>query len=143
MLRRSRCVLIFLETTTNSVLHVVECPCALVVRCKCISLYQLQFCSIACVLDYKPLLYKGRGHHYYWYVIINLFFYVLIKIPNEWRTIKSLVHKIRLLHGRRRKERAESFSREKLRHADRRRKVDETSCVTFLLCDPGWYAQRT
>ena len=35
---------------------------------------------------------------------------------NGWRTIKSLVHKIRL-HGRRGKGMAESFSREKLRHA--------------------------
>ena len=25
----------------------------------------------------------------------------------------------------------------------RRKKVDEKSCVTFLLCDPGWYVQRT
>ena len=25
----------------------------------------------------------------------------------------------------------------------RRRKVDEKSCVTFLLCDPGCYVQRT
>ena len=33
---------------------------------------------------------------------------------------------------------AESFLREKLRHTHRRRKVDEDSCVTFLLCDPGW-----
>ena len=39
-----------------------------------------------------------------------------IKMPNGWRTIKSLVHKIRL-HGRRGKGMAESFSREKLRHA--------------------------
>ena len=39
-----------------------------------------------------------------------------IKMPNEWRTIKSLVHKIRP-HGRRGKGMAESFSREKLRHA--------------------------
>ena len=38
------------------------------------------------------------------------------KMPNGWRTIKSLVHKIRL-HGRRGKGMAESFSREKLRHA--------------------------
>ena len=37
-------------------------------------------------------------------------------MPNEWRTIKSLVHKIRL-HGRRGKGMAESFSQEKLRHA--------------------------
>ena len=27
--------------------------------------------------------------------------------------------------------------------AHRRKKVDEKSCVTFLLCDPGWYVQRT
>ena len=39
-----------------------------------------------------------------------------IKMPNGWKTIKSLVHKIRL-HGRRGKGMAESFSREKLRHA--------------------------
>ena len=25
----------------------------------------------------------------------------------------------------------------------RRKKVGEKSCVTFLLCDPGWYVQRT
>ena len=35
-----------------------------------------------------------------------------IKMPNGWRTIKSLVHKIRL-HGRRGKGMAESFSRDK------------------------------
>ena len=39
-----------------------------------------------------------------------------IKMPNGWRTINSLVHKIRL-HGRRGKGTAESFSREKSRHA--------------------------
>ena len=39
-----------------------------------------------------------------------------IKMPSGWRTIKSLVHKIRL-HGRRGKGMAESFSREKVRHA--------------------------
>ena len=38
------------------------------------------------------------------------------KMSNRWRTIKSLVHKIRL-HGRRGKGMAESFSREKLRRA--------------------------
>ena len=58
-----------------------------------------------------------------------------IKMPNEWRTIKSLLHKIRL-HDRRGKGTAESFSREKSSHAHRRRKVDEKSCATFLLCDP-------
>ena len=41
---------------------------------------------------------------------------IKIKTPNGWRTIKSLAHKIRL-HGRRGKGMAESFSREKLRHA--------------------------
>ena len=64
-----------------------------------------------------------------------------IKTPNGWRTIKSLVHKIRL-HSRRGKGMAESFSREKLRHGPRK-KVAEKSCVTFLLRDPGWYVQRT
>ena len=39
-----------------------------------------------------------------------------IKMPNGWRTIKSLVHKIRL-HGLQGKGMAESFSRGKLRHA--------------------------
>ena len=39
-----------------------------------------------------------------------------LKMPNGWRTIKSLVHKIRL-HSRRGKGMTESFSREKLRHA--------------------------
>ena len=39
-----------------------------------------------------------------------------LKMPNGWRTIKSLVHEIRL-HGRRGKGTAESFSREKIRHA--------------------------
>ena len=38
------------------------------------------------------------------------------KMPNGWRTINSLVHKIRL-HGRRGKGMAESFSRQKARHA--------------------------
>ena len=37
--------------------------------------------------------------------------YFPIKMPNKWRTIKLLVHKIRL-HGQRGKEMAESFSRE-------------------------------
>ena len=44
------------------------------------------------------------------------FFYLIFKMPNGWRTINSLVHKIRL-HGRRGKGMAESFSRQKSRHA--------------------------
>ena len=55
-------------------------------------------------------------------------------MPNGWRTIKSLVvHKIRL-HGRRGKGMAESFSREKLRHAPQKEGGWE------ILCDlpPVW-----
>ena len=63
-------------------------------------------------------------------------------MPNGWRMIKSLVHKIRL-HGRRGKGMAESFSREKLRHAPQKEGGWEILCVTFLLCDPDWYVQRT
>ena len=58
---------------------------------------------------------------------------------NKWRTINSLVHKIRL-HGRRGKGTAESFSREKLREAPQ--KEGEKSCETFLLCDLGWYVHK-
>ena len=55
------------------------------------------------------------------------------KMPNGWRTIKSLVHKIRL-HSRRGKGMAESFSREKLRHAPQKEGGWE------ILCDlpPVW-----
>ena len=54
-------------------------------------------------------------------------------MPNGWRTIESLVHKIRL-HGRRGKGMAESFSREKLRHAPQKEGGWE------ILCDlpPVW-----
>ena len=34
-------------------------------------------------------------------------------------------------------------SREKNEGTYRRKKVDEKSCVIFLLCDPVWYVQRT
>ena len=34
-------------------------------------------------------------------------------------------------------------SREKKKGTHRRKKVDKKSCATFLLCDPGWYVQRT
>ena len=34
-------------------------------------------------------------------------------------------------------------TREKNQGTHRRREVGEKSCVTFLLCDPGWYVQRT
>ena len=48
-------------------------------------------------------------------------------MPNRWRTVKSLVHKIRL-HGRRGKGIAESFSREKLRHAPQKEGGWEILC---------------
>ena len=68
------------------------------------------------------------------------------KMPNGWRTIKSLAHKIRL-HDRRGKGLgAFRFFFKKWLNSfreHRRKKVDEKSCVTFLLCDPGWYVQRT
>ena len=50
-----------------------------------------------------------------------------IKLPNGWRTIISLVHKIRL-HSRRGKGMAESFSREKLRHAPQKEGGREILC---------------
>ena len=48
-------------------------------------------------------------------------------MPEGWRTIKSLVHKIRL-HGRRGKGMAESFSREKLRHAPQKEGGRKNPC---------------
>ena len=48
-------------------------------------------------------------------------------MPDGWRTIKSLVHNIRL-HGRRGKGMAESFSREKLRHAPQKEGGWEIPC---------------
>ena len=49
--------------------YIVECPCGLAVKCKCISLHQLQYCNIACVLDYNPFLYNGRC------TIITVYYY--------------------------------------------------------------------
>ena len=57
------------------------------------------------------------------------------KMPNKWRTIKSLVHKIRL-HGWRGKGTGESFSWEKLRH------VPQKEGGWEILCDPGWYVHK-
>ena len=56
-------------------------------------------------------------------------------MPNGWRTINSLVHKIRL-HGRRGKGTAESFSWEKLRQ------VPQKEGGWEILCDPGWYVHK-
>ena len=49
------------------------------------------------------------------------------KMPHGWETIKSLVHKSRF-HGRRGKGMAESFSREKLRHASQKESGSEIMC---------------
>ena len=58
----------------NNFKHVVECPCGLVIKCKCISLYQLQYCNTACVLDYYRRPYCIRrvdGTILLLYIIIN------------------------------------------------------------------------
>ena len=72
----NRLCFVFLAYETTIFIHVVECPCGLDVKWKCISLDQLQYCNIACVLhlDYRPLLYKLL----LLYIIINLFYCVLI-----------------------------------------------------------------
>ena len=79
-------------------------------------------CSTPSHMVFKVIIYYYIGYKY-----------KAIKMPNGWRTIKSLVHKIRL-HGRRGKGMAESFSREKLRHAPQKEGGWE------ILCDlpPVW-----
>ena len=67
-------------------------------------------CEIRSARYMKSALPLGR----YEYAV--KLYYTKIKMPNGWRTINSLVHKIRL-HGRRGKGMAESFSRQKSRHA--------------------------
>ena len=37
---------------------------------------------------------------------------------------------------------AESLSREKLRQALQKEGVEKSYCVTFLLCDTGWYVHK-
>ena len=64
-------------------------------------------------------------------------------MPNGWRTIKSVVHKIKFDFTADEGKEWVNPSREKSLGTHRRNKVDEKSCVTFLLCDPGWYVQRT
>ena len=62
------------------------------------------------------------------------------KMLNGWRTIKSYTKfDFTVDEG---KEWLNP-SREKNEGTHRRKKVDEKSCVTFLLCDPGWYVKRT
>ena len=50
--------------SNNNFIHVVETQYIPVVKRKCIS-HQLQYFNVFCVLDYKPLMYKGRWHYYY------------------------------------------------------------------------------
>ena len=57
-------------------------------------------------------------------------------MPNEWRTIKSLVHKFDFTIDE--GKQWLNYSREKNQGTHRRRKVDEESCVTIiLLCGPA------
>ena len=58
-------------------IHVVESPYGSVVKRKCISLHQLQYFNVSCVLDYIPLLYKEGAMALLLYIIINLINYVL------------------------------------------------------------------
>ena len=59
------------------------------------------------------------------------------KKPNKWRTIKSLVQHTKFDFSVEEGKERLNPSREKKTGNHRRRKVDEKSCVTFLLCDPG------
>ena len=43
-----RCI--FSLSQINNFIHVGECPCGLVVKCKCISFYQLQYCNAGKIL---------------------------------------------------------------------------------------------
>ena len=61
----------------------------------------------------------------------------------EKRTIKSLVHAQKFDFTVDEGKEWLNLSREKNQGTHRRKKVDEKSCVTFPLCDPGWYVQRT
>ena len=64
------------------------------------------------------------------------------KMPYVWRTIKPLEYTkfdFTIDEG---KEWLNP-SREKNKGMHRRKEEDEKSCVTFLLCDPGWYVERT
>ena len=64
------------HTYIHTYIHVVESPygSVTVVKRKFISLNQLQYFNVFfCVLDYKPLLYKGRWQYYY----LSYFNYVL------------------------------------------------------------------
>ena len=59
-------------------------------------------------------------------------------MPNGWRTIKSLVHKFDFTVDEGKEWLNPSREKNEGKH---RRKVDGKSCVTFFLCDPGWYVQ--
>ena len=59
------------------------------------------------------------------------------KIPNGWRTIKSLVARKKVDLTVDEGKEWLNPSREKNSGTHRRKKVDEKSCVIFLLCDPS------
>ena len=78
-------------------------------------------CSADHVQDWQPHVVDPYScymcDHTYTHTYDNITLHSLKIMPiKQWRTVKSLVHKIRL-HGRRGKGMAESFSRAKLRHA--------------------------
>ena len=75
-------------------------------------------------------------------VLGHRFIYLFLKMLIKWRTIKSLVHKKFDFTVDEGKERLNP-SRDKNKDMHRKRKMDEKFCVTFLLCDPGWYIRRT
>ena len=121
------------------------------------SLFLLSVCFCLCSLFYRddvlcwlllvrPFLYAFHAHLRF---PVDLVWFRL-SCDHGWirsgsvnvRKQQQQQHKIRL-HGRRGKGMAESFSREKESYAPQKEGLDEKSCVTFLLCDPGWYIQRT
>ena len=64
-------------------------------------------------------------------------------MPNEWRTIKKIVRTQKFDFTVDEGKKWLNPSREKNYGNHRRRKADEKSGVTFLLCDSGWYVRPT
>ena len=117
------------------------------------SLFLLSVCFCLCSLFYRddvlcwlllarPFLYAFHAHLRF---PVDLVWFRL-SCDHGWIrsgsvNVRKQQHKIRLTVDEG-KERLHP-SREKNKEMHRRRKVDDKSCVAFLLCDPGWYIQRT